>query len=241
MLAGVKHMVLVEAEPPVSFFGYPDKRSTMAPEDCEFMSCDYLEALADEFPALPDGWKWRPEGEPDGSVGGVMARLLPEGAIVSDEMVSAGEAVNAQLWHAARHDLLPVTGGSIGQGLPVAVGAAVACPGRKVISLEADGSAMYTLPALWTMARERLDVTVVVFANRRYKILDVEMARTGSGPIGPKADAMLSLRDPGLDFVSLARGMGVEAVRATAVEEFAELFAGAMKRRGPFVIEWVDG
>jgi len=181
---------------------------------------------------------------PDGpltpaSLGQVVAALLPEDSIVTDEMVSSAEPVNAALDSARPHLLLPVTGGSIGQGLPVALGAALAAPERKVVALEADGSALYTFQALWTMARERCDVTIVLFNNRRYRILDVEMQRTGAGPVGPRAEAMIDLRNPDLDWVKLAEGMGVEGVRATTTFEFAAHFAEAMNTPGPRLIEAV--
>ena len=137
-----------------------------------------------------------------------LATLLPEDVIVSDEAVSSGEAAGRYLAAAAPHDHLPVTGGSIGQGLPVALGAALACPGRKVVALEADGSGMYTLQSLWTMARERLDVMTVVLANRRYRILDVEMRRTGDGPMGSAANDMIDIGRPPLDWVKLAEAQG---------------------------------
>jgi acetolactate synthase-1/2/3 large subunit len=154
-------------------------------------------------------------------------------------MITSGEPVNQWLLRAARHHLLPVTGGSIGQGLPVAVGAALASPGSKVLALEADGSGMYSLQALWTMARENLDILVIVFANRRYRILDVEMERTGAGSVGPLADRMLDLSDPDLDWVSLARGHGVDAARASTLPEFIACTLSAFNRRGPFLIEAV--
>ena len=110
----------------------------------------------------------------------VLATEMPEMSIVSDEAISSSEAILQNLAAARPYDYLPITGGSIGQGLPVAVGAAVACPNRKVIALQADGSAMYTLQSLWTMAREHLDVVVVILANRRYRILEIETRRTGS-------------------------------------------------------------
>jgi acetolactate synthase-1/2/3 large subunit len=140
---------------------------------------------------------------------------------------------------AASHDQLPLTGGAIGQGLPVAVGAAMACPERKVVALEADGSAMYSLQALWTMARENLDIVMVILANRRYRILDIEMRRTGASRIGARANDMLDLGRPDLDFVSLARGMGVPATRAATTEEFSRQFRAAVSERGPRVIEAV--
>jgi acetolactate synthase-1/2/3 large subunit len=190
-------------------------------------------------PVVGSGALEWPRGEKLSSdtIGAVLSALLPDWAIVSDEMVSSGEGVNARLATSARHDLLPVTGGSIGQGLPVALGAAVACPDRKVLCLEADGSAMYTLPALWTMARERLDVVTVVFANKRYKILDVEMKRTNAGEIGPRAAQMMDIGRPDLDWVKLAEAQGVEASRATNTNELADQFSCAVRTRGPRLIE----
>jgi acetolactate synthase-1/2/3 large subunit len=154
-------------------------------------------------------------------------------------MVSSGEVILRQLDNAAAFDLLPVTGGSIGQGLPVAVGAAVACPDRKVIAMEADGSSMYTPQSLWTMARERLDVVVVILTNRRYRILDIEMQRTGAGAVGPRANDMLDISRPDLDWVKLSEGMGVEAGRATTADEFIRQFRAAVKQRGPKLIDAV--
>jgi acetolactate synthase I/II/III large subunit len=127
------------------------------------------------------------------------------------------------------------------QGLPVAVGAALACPDRKVVALEADGSGMYTLQSLWTMAREGLDVVTVIFSNRRYRILDVEMQRTGVPSIGPRANDMIDLDRPGLDWVKLAQGMGVEASRAETAPEFVEQFGAGVRGRGPRLIEAVIG
>jgi acetolactate synthase-1/2/3 large subunit len=164
---------------------------------------------------------------------------MPEDSIVSDEMISAAEAVLENLVAARPFTHLPITGGAIGQGLPVAVGAAVACPDRKVIALQADGSAMYTLQALWTMARERLDIVVVILANRRYKILEIETRRTGAGEIGPKANDMMDLTRPDLDWVKLAEGQGVPAGRAATGDEFIRLFRDAVKQPGPRLIEAV--
>jgi acetolactate synthase-1/2/3 large subunit len=253
VLAGLRHLITVEAKPPVSFFGYPGTPSYLAPEHCEVHvladlaedGAAALEALAGGYPPL------RPENRTapslpvaDGpltlnAIGRTLAALLPENAIISDEMVSSSEPIWTHLLDAAPHDHLPVTGGSIGQGLPVALGAAIACPERKVVALEADGSAMYTLQALWTMARERLDVTTVVFANRRYRILDIEMQRTGVHGFGPRAGEMIDIGDPALDFVKLSEGSGVEASRAATVCEFAAQFGVAMRERGPRLIEAV--
>jgi acetolactate synthase-1/2/3 large subunit len=256
LLAEFERLILVEARPPVSFFGYPHTRSTLAPENCRFDvlaseeqdGAAALELLADELGAPPSECASAtravlPAGEPlnAGTVGRAVGALLPEGAIVADEAVSSAEAILAHLGGAALHDHLPVTGGSIGQGLPVAVGAALACPFRKVVALEADGSGLYTPQALWTMARERLDVTVVILANRRYRILDIEMQRTGAGAVGPRAEEMIDLTDPALDWVRLARGFGVEAVRASNADEFIREFQAAMQERGPRLIEAVFG
>jgi acetolactate synthase-1/2/3 large subunit len=256
LLAGCQRLVLVEARPPVSFFGYPGMRSLLAPAGCVFdvlASEDQdgalaLERLAEEVgaPPLGNGTSGAPRpvlpsGEPltAGAVGRAVGALLPEGTIVSDETVSSNEQIWPHLAAAARHDHLPVTGGAIGQGLPVALGAALACPGRKVVALEADGSAMYTLQSLWTMARERLDVTIVILANRRYRILDIEMRRTGAGAVGPRADEMIDLTHPAPDWIKLAEGLGVQAARATTADEFIGEFASAMREPGPRLIEAV--
>jgi acetolactate synthase I/II/III large subunit len=258
MLAGLQRIVLVETRPPVSFFGYPGRRSYLAPEDCGFLELAgeaddgvaALEMLAEACgcgAAVAREWR-RPDAAPDvwldapldaAGIGAVVAAYLPEGAVVSDEMVSSAEPVTERLAKAARHDLLPVTGGSIGQGLPVALGAALACPDRKVVALEADGSAMYTPQALWTMARERLDVTVVIFANRRYGILEIELRRTGALDTGAAAARVIDIGNPVLDWVQVARGLGVEASRAATVAEFAGQFGEAMATRGPRLIEAV--
>jgi acetolactate synthase-1/2/3 large subunit len=171
------------------------------------------------------------------AIGRAIGRFLPDDAIISEEMVSSGEVILRQLASARAFDLLPVTGGSIGQGLPVAVGAAVARPDRKILAMEADGSSMYTPQSLWTMAREGLDVVVVILSNRRYRILDIEMQRTGAGAIGPRANDMLDIGRPDLDWVKLSEGMGVEASRAATTTEFADQFAAAMKQRGPRLID----
>jgi acetolactate synthase-1/2/3 large subunit len=256
-LAGIKHLILVESPPPIAFFGYPGRRSELAPPDCTLHTlatvaedgAEALRALERECGAesvAPLVWpqpkpEW-PEGSaaltPD-SLGRMLAHLLPEGAIVAEESVSAAEPILRHLLSAAAHDLLPVTGGSIGQGLPVAVGAAVACPQRKVIALEADGSGLYTPQSLWTMARERLDVVVVILANRRYKILEIEMRRTGGGGMGPRASEMADLRRPDLDWVKLSEGLGVPAVRAATADEFASRFRAALRQKGPALIEAV--
>jgi acetolactate synthase I/II/III large subunit len=254
LLAEIERLILVEAKPPVSFFGYPNVRSTLAPEGCIFDvlaseiqdGAGALERLADEIGASPVDCTSAPRPDlPTGqpltadTLGRAVGALLPDGAIISDESVSSAEPIWPHLAGAAPHDHLPVTGGSIGQGLPVAVGAALASPFRKVVAPEADGSAMYSLQALWTMAREHLDVTVVILANRRYRILDIEMQRTGAGAVGPRAEEMIDLTDPTPDWVKLSRGFGVEAVRAATADEFIREFGAAMQERGPRLIEAV--
>jgi acetolactate synthase-1/2/3 large subunit len=254
-LAGVRHMLLVETQAPVSFFGYPETPSQLLPEGCPVSvlaarnedGTAALEALAEECGAArrhpaPHGSASRAPGEGPltcEAIGDALAALLPEGAIVSDEMVSSGAAVLDRLHAAAPFDRLPNTGGSIGQGLPVALGAACAAPDRKVVALEADGSAMYTFQALWTMARENLDVVTVIFANRSYRILEIEMRRAGIDAPGPAARTMMEIGGPDLDFVRLSESLGVPAARAATAPEFWSLFRAAMETRGPSLIEAV--
>ena len=255
-LADFKHMILVEAQKPVSFFGYPDTPNSPVPDSCnvsvlasrEQDGTAAVEALVTACRAVPAGsLECGASGEvfPQGAaltpslIGKIIAALMPENAIVSDEMISASAPVVAALAKAQPHDQLTITGGAIGQGLPVAVGAAVACPDRKVLALEADGSAMYSLQALWTMARENLDVTVVIFANHKYRILEIEMKRTGAQNSGASAADMLSLGRPDLDFVRLSEGMGVPATRAATAGEFFKAFREAVAVRGPRLIEAV--
>jgi acetolactate synthase-1/2/3 large subunit len=249
-LAGLKRLCLVESKPPVSFFGYPDRRSTLQPETCEIVTLAtpeedgtaLLQELAGGSATSLHFWEIPPPPRDQLTpyeIGRTISELMPEHSIVADEAISAGEALWPWLQRSAPHDYLPVTGGSIGQGLPVAVGAAIACPDRKVVALEADGSAMYTFQSLWTMARERLDVTIVVLANRRYRILDVEMERTGAAGIGPLANDMIDIGRPDLDFVRLSEALGVEASRATTPNEFTDQFGCAMRQRSPRLIEAV--
>ncbi|MGO8916197.1 MAG: acetolactate synthase large subunit [Stellaceae bacterium] len=248
-------LILVGTKPPVSFFAYPGKPSWCTPAACRILALAEahedgvaaLEAVAETLGAPRDPARRAELKRPDlpkgaltaMSAGQVIGHCLPDNAIVSEEAGTSVVGVAAFTAMAAPHDYLSLTGGAIGQGLPVATGAAVACPDRKVVCLEGDGSAMYTLQALWTQARERLDVTTVIFANRSYVILNVELKRVGATGRGPKALAMLDLSNPVLDWVSLAQGMGVEASRAATAEEFADQFAAAMAGRGPRLIEAV--
>jgi acetolactate synthase-1/2/3 large subunit len=255
-LAGLKHLILVESLPPVSFFGYPGRRSTLAPEDCAMHvlaavdenGTGALQALVQESGVGSVSIPAQVTAQADVArgaaltlehIGLVVAAEMPEQAIVSDEMISAAEAILGNMAAARPFTHLPITGGAIGQGLPVAVGAAVACPDRKVIALQADGSAMYTPQSLWTMARERLDIVAVILANRRYRILEIETHRTGAGGIGPRANDMMDLSRPDLDWVKLAEGQGVSACRATTGDEFIKLFREAVSQPGPRLIEAV--
>jgi len=254
-LEGLRHLILVDSKSPVSFFAYPGKASDLVPEGCTVHTLvgtagDPLQALTElaaavgaepgtetlQEPVRPE----LPTGELTAdSVCRAIGALLPEGAIVSDEGNTSGLFAAGHTAGAPRHDWLCLTGGAIGQGLPVAVGAAIAAPGRKVVALQADGSAMYTLQAWWTMAREELDVVTVLFNNASYAVLNMELNRVGATAGGPKARAMLDIGHPTLDFTSLARGMGLHATRATTAEEFNEQFAAALERRGPSVVEAV--
>lgn len=164
--------------------------------------------------------------------------MLPEQAIVVEEAVTSGRELFPPTFEAAPHDWLQITGGSIGHGFPCATGAAVASPERKVVCLQADGGGMYSLQALWTQARCNLDVVNVVFANRRYKILEGELKAVGAQP-GPASSELFDLSRPALDWVKLAEGMGVEAKRVDDLVAFADVFKAACARKGPFLIELV--
>lgn len=252
-MQGAGHLILAGAPAPVSFFGYPGTDSWLTPEDCAvdlLAKYDHdiagaLEALADALDAPPNpdfSAKTFEPGMPKGAltpetIGASLGLCLPEGAIISDEAITSGMALGPLTAGAPPHDWLEVTGGSIGQGLPVATGAAIACPDRKVICLEGDGSAMYTIQSLWTQAREKLDVLTIIFANNSYSILNIEHMRVGAGTPGRNAQDMLSIGNPDLDFVKMAESMGVEAASADTAEVFHDLITAAMKKRGPFLIE----
>ena len=162
---------------------------------------------------------------------------MPTDAIVIDEGATSGGGCYASSVTSEPHDWITLTGGSIGFGLPTAIGAAVACPDRKVIAIHGDGGAMYTIQSLWTMAREDLDICVVIFANRKYQILQVELARVGAQSMNKKTLDMLDIGSPNLDFVKLSEGMGVSATRATTIAEFNSQYLQAMKTTGPKLIE----
>ena len=253
-LQGFRTLILVGARSPVSFFAYPGKPSDLVPEGCEVIDVAgagddvvaALEALAEAVSASKDlavtdaPRPDRPSGALGAdSVGLAIGALLPEGAIVSDEANTSGTFLPGYTAGAPRHDWLTLTGGAIGQGLPVAVGAAIACPDRQVLALEADGSALYTVQSLWTMAREQLDVTTVIFSNRRYAVLRMELARVGATASGERALQMLDIAPPEIDFVALAHGFGVPASRPETAEAFSDALERAFAEPGPHLIEAV--
>ncbi len=253
MLAGLEQLVLVGAAPPVAFFAYPGKEGWLTPAGCELLT---LAEVGQDVPAALDALLASAPSErapqtvqpakvsapPAGTLtpetlAQSLGSLMPDNAIVVDEAVTCGFALFPATQGAPPHDWLILTGGAIGEGLPLALGAALACPQRKVVALEADGSAMYTLQSLWSMVRENADVTVVIMNNRSYAILNIELARVGAGAPNAKTLSMFDLSNPGLDFVALARGMGMSASRVTTAEEFHRHFAAAMARPGPCLID----
>ena len=252
-LDGYEHLVLVDAKAPVSFFAYPGKKSYLVPDNCTAHTLvetheDALASLralveavgaSDTDPKLQSAERPElPKGKLNAAkVCQAIGALLPEKAIISDEAQTSGVRLPSFTAGAPRHDVLALTGGSIGQGLPVAVGAATASPGRPVLALIGDGSAMYTIQSLWTIAREGLDVTTIIFNNRSYGILNIELERVGADKIGPKAKEQLDLSEPAIDFVSMAKGMGVPGRRAATAEEFNAALEKAVKTRGPYLIE----
>ena len=255
-LAPLKHMIGIGDAEPVAFFAYPDKPSRVLPDGCavqHLASNDQdgtrtLEMLADALdahsaaPAVSEaatpGLVTSGPVDPD-SISAAVSEFLPEGAVVIDESITSGRQLNWQTAGARPHSWLSLCGGSIGDGFPLATGAALACPDRKVIDLQSDGSGMYTLQALWTQAREGLDVTTIVYANRAYKILQGEMTAVGVDEPGEVAKAMFGLDNPALDWVQLARGMGVEGARVDAADAFNDALQRGLATPGPYLIEAV--
>ena len=252
-LTGIRHLIIAGTKPPVSFFAYPNLPSYLVPPDCRVHHLagagdDVVDALArviDELGAgrvspilMPLKKPHLPAGEltPE-TIGLSVAALMPENAVVAEEAISSGGNLIPATATTEPHDWLFTTGGAIGQGLPNATGAALACPDRKVLCLQADGSGMYTLQALWTQSRESLDVTTVVFANRKYRILNIEYQRVGAGAPGAKARSMMDIDDPEIDWVKLANGMGVPACRVTTTDQLNRQLAGSLAEPGPNLIE----
>jgi acetolactate synthase-1/2/3 large subunit len=253
-LAAIEQIILVDTREPVAFFAYPGKPSQLMPKECQLITLtrpsDDLEAALSELSDALGAQASAPDlariaDKPTCAAGTfdaaaiiqVVAATMPENTIICDESVTSGGLNFSLMTNAAPHDYLALTGGAIGIGLPLAAGAAIGAPGRKVITLQADGSAMYTVQALWTQARENLDVVTVIFANRRYAILYKELELMGGKSPGENARRMLDLDAPALDWVLMARASGVEATRIDSISTFTDVLRSAVRRRGPFLIE----
>jgi len=252
-LKGTKTLILVGSSLPVGNFGYPGRPSVMVPEGCAVLTLatpeqDLLAALADiasavgavaseaklvvfNPPELPTG-----EITPE-KIGTMLGALIPDNAILCDEAVTTGRTFFHRTREARAHDYLALTGGAIGIGLAMTTGAAIACPDRQVIGLQADGSGMYTVQSLWTHAREKLNILTLVFANNAYNVLRQELKSVGAGEPGVLGTQMLSLKDPAIDWVSVAKGLGVPARRVTTMEELADAFNAGLMFEGPSLIE----
>ena len=252
-LADVEHLVLIGAVEPVAFFGYPGKPGRLAPRGCtvhtlaepgtdapgaldelaSIMSGDIEPAGAGDAPVLE-----RPSGPIDASsAAAAVAATLPEGAIVSDEGTTCGMYMLGATRRGPQHDWLNITGGAIGQGMPVATGASLACSDRPVLNIQSDGSAMYTIQALWTQAREQLDVTTLLCNNGAYAILAMELDQVGAAAGGAVSRSLLDLGRPDLDFCRLAEGQGVPAVRVANAEALCDQLEHAYREPGPHLIE----
>ncbi len=256
VLSAYQVVILAGASEPVAFFGYKNMISRLLSDKQQTCSlvgpgsnvCDALEHLADAVdaprtvPDAPATTKRSSQELPAGKLGrnelaAILAALQPENAIVVDESVTASMAHYVLTATSEPHSLLTLTGGSLGMGMPCAVGAALACPDRPVISFQADGSAMYTLQALWTQAHEGLDITTLICSNRSYDILKLELVRAGHAPIGQNALALTDLKNPAVDWVKISNGMGVPAVSVDTAEQLAKELAGAIREPGPHLIE----
>jgi acetolactate synthase-1/2/3 large subunit len=256
LLREFRQLILVGAAAPVSYFAYPEKSSVLTSPECELYTLarpgeDSVGSLYALEAALSLGNRAtmltakadrppKPRGEITlPGLAAAVGAVLPDNAIVVDEGMTSGRGMMAATRGAPPHDWLGNTGGSIGIALPLAVGAAVACPDRRVLCLTADGSSMYTLQALWTMAREGLNVTTVVFANRAYAVLQREFSGLGVGTPGPRAADLFAIGRPDIDWVLLAKGMGVPGSRATSLEDFAKKLQDGFESDGPTLIEVV--
>lgn len=246
-------MILVGAQPPVAYFAYPDKTSVMTSPECEIhvltrpeedgagalrTLAGFVRAKSSSQATLSSPRPSVPSGEITlNGLATAVAAVLPENAIVIDESMTSGRTMIPATAGAPPHDWLVNTGGSIGIAMPLALGAAVASTDRPVLCLSADGSGMYTAQALWSMARENLPVTTVIFANRAYGVLQREFSYLGVGPPGPRASRLFDIGHPDLDWTSLSRGMGVPATRVRTLEEFADSLRAGFASRGPNLIE----
>ncbi|MDF0581974.1 acetolactate synthase large subunit [Bradyrhizobium yuanmingense] len=259
VLKEIQVAICVGSGPPVGFFAYPGKPGTLLPRGCQVIQLaghehdlpQVLSSLADALglsdnaPYLANTLRQDEISDPAtnaltaDTISILVARRLPEQAIIVDESITSGGQYYALADMLPPHDLLPLTGGAIGIGIPLANGAALAAPARKVVALQADGSGMYTVQGLWTQAREKLNVLTIVFANSAYRILQDEMTNVGVNSYGVNARRMLELDEPRLDWCALARGMGVEAGRAQTALEFRRLLEAGLATSGPFLIEAV--
>lgn len=254
-LAELEHLILVDAKAPVSFFGYPGKKSYLVPDSCQVHTLStaeqnataslnrLVEALGARH-ATPVVQPASRPGLPKGKLTAekvcrAVGELMPEDSILIDEAITSGLMLNALTAGAPKHDLITLTGGAIGQGLPSATGAAIACPDRPVFALIGDGTAMYTIQALWTMARENLNVTSIIFNNASYSILNVELDRVGAQDSGAKAKSQLDISGPVTNFATLAQSMGVHGVRVSSSEELIKAIRYAQSQPGPHLIEAV--
>lgn len=256
-LAGSEQIVLVDAPYPASFFAYPGKPADLVPAQCDVATIDKLDFLAlvdqgdctsgsiagndDTVPSAPKPVFGDDAQLDQSTIGSVLAARMPRDSIIVDEATTNGLLPYTLTENAAPHDWLFLTGGAIGQGLPLATGAAIACPDRTVISLQADGSALYTLQALWTQARERTQTITVLLNNRRYAILQLENQRLSLDAQASDTAPLFDLGDPDLDFCKIAEGFGVKAIRAETPTQFDEAFESALKDEGPLLIEAVIG
>ena len=254
-LADINHLILVASKAPVSFFAYPGKKSYLVPDHCTVhtlatpeqdttASLEKLVKILGAENATPVLQTSKDPGCPRGrltaeKVCKAVGHLLPENAIIVDESITSGLMLPAMTAGAPRHDVISLTGGAIGQGLPSAIGAAIACPDRPVIALIGDGTSMYTIQALWTMAREKLNVTSIIFNNASYSVLNIELERVGAESAGPKAKSQLDLNGPVIQFAQLAQSMGVHGVSVSTAEELVKALDYALTHPGPHLIEAV--
>lgn len=254
-LADIEHLILVDCKAPVSFFAYPGKKSYLVPDTCtvhtlstpEQDATASLNALVEAVGASTSKPALQAAGRPTFPRGRLSAEkvckavghFLPDNAIIVDESITSGLMLNLMTAGAPRHDMITLTGGAIGQGLPNAIGAAIACPDRPVLALIGDGTAMYTIQSLWTMAREALNVTSIIFNNGSYSVLNIELERVGAEKIGEKAKSQLDLNGPTLNFAQLANSMGVHGVRVSTAEELNKALDYAFTHPGPHLIEAV--
>jgi acetolactate synthase-1/2/3 large subunit len=252
-LAGFKHIVTIETGEPIAFFAYPDKPSLLKPAGCAVHtfvepgqdSAAGLEMLAEALGArsmTPTRQARIEQAIPTGklepvSIAHALSAAMPENVILVDESLTTGRESLGLTAGAKPHDVIQNMGGSIGYGTPVATGAAVACPDRRVFCMVGDGSAMYTIQSLWTQARESLNVTTIIFANHSYQILKTEFANMGFGPPGPQALAMIDIGNPRIDWVAMGKSMGVPSKRVETAEAFAQAMIDSVGEAGPVLIE----